>query len=117
LKRAFELLKSEWGSVPEDIFITLGPCVGPCCYPVDEARAGAFAGELGPDAVTVIDGRPRLDLLAANLSLARQCGAAGVNYTDTCTSCDGRLGSFRRQGAEAFTRMAACIGFPPEASP
>ncbi len=112
LERAFEVLKSEWGANPRDVLVTFGPCIGSCCYPVGDERARVFSDEFGPEAVTVIDGTPRLDLLAANLALARRCGAHSVRYAETCTSCDGRLGSFRRQGAQAFTRMAAAIGFP-----
>ncbi len=116
LAEAFALLEGGWGIEPSDISLTFGPCIGTCCYPVDEGRARAFSDEFGSKAVKVIDGRPRIDLLAANLALAESYGATMVNYADTCTSCDSRLGSFRRQGGDDFTRMAACIGFPSKAS-
>lgn len=109
---ALRLMERTWGTRPGRLSVSFGPCIGPCCYPVDEDRARSFAAEFGPGAVVRLEGEPRLDLLAANLALAESAGIRKVMAADDCTSCDVRFGSFRREGAGGFTRMAAVIGHP-----
>ena len=58
-----------------------------------------------------------LDLRSANLSLAERAGVGHVLSIDACTSCDERLGSFRRQGAASFTRMMAVCGLDRSREP
>ncbi|MDX9959402.1 MAG: polyphenol oxidase family protein, partial [Spirochaetia bacterium] len=109
---ACRLMAAEFGTRASRLCVSFGPRVGVCCYPVDEARAGIFADEFGSSAVVVRDGQPRLDLLAANLALADSLGISSITISDACTSCDMELGSYRREGPAAFTRMAAAIGDP-----
>lgn len=101
-----------YGTGPADVSAVFGPRIGACCYVVDEARAAAYAREFGSAAVARPDGRPRLDLVAANLAIAERLGLGSVDVIAGCTCCDTRFGSFRRQGAGRFTRMAAVIGYP-----
>jgi polyphenol oxidase len=103
---------ARFGSRPQDISVCLGPCIGACCYTVDEERARGFAREFGADSVVWDGGRPRLDLVEANREIARRLGIASVVSMDTCTACDPRFGSYRREGHGAFTRMAAVMGHP-----
>ena len=114
---AVRSLALAYGSPPEAISVILGPAIGACCYTVPPERAGAYAGEFGPEAVREEEGRTMLDLRAANLGLARRLGIGALLSVEACTSCDPRLGSFRREGAEAFTRMAAVAAVLPPGCP
>ncbi len=110
---AAEELRRRYGTAPADLSVILGPCIGPCCYRVDDGRAAAFRAEFGPASVRDSGDGPRLDLPAANAALAAGLGIGHWAIVDACTSCDPRLGSFRREGAERFTRMVATVGYFP----
>jgi polyphenol oxidase len=108
---ALRAMRARYGTDPHDVAVTIGPGIGPCCYSVPEDRAAFFAGQFGAGAVVRDpDGRPRLDLREANLALLRGAGVQRTTVVTDCTSCSTALGSFRRQGAESFTLMLACIG-------
>jgi len=110
LARALDLMVERYGTEARNVNVSFGPRIGACCYVVDEERARVFANEFGTAAVTWNQGQPCLDLVAANLSLAADRGIGSVHVVDGCTFCEDRFGSFRRQGAGHFTRMAAAIG-------
>jgi YfiH family protein len=113
LAEAVRVLSDLCGSRPQAISAILGPAIGSCCYDVDQGRAAAFATEFGAASVERRGEGWRLDLRAANLALASSLGLGSVLSIEACTSCDDRLGSFRREGTGAFTRMvAACGRFP-----
>lgn len=114
---ALTSLAKEFGSPPEAISVILGPAIGACCYAVPPERAGAFAREFGPGAVREEGGRALLDLRAANVALASRLGVGALLSVEACTACDPRLGSFRREGPESFTRMAAVAAVLPDDSP
>jgi YfiH family protein len=111
LARAVERMEKDFYCAKEDILAIFGPSIGSCCYRVDEGRATAFAKEFGKSSV-VEEGSPEdrqyfLDLRKANLGIAREIGLGAVFDIECCTACSPNLGSFRRQGADAFTRMLA----------
>jgi YfiH family protein len=129
--RALELMGERWKVRPEAVAAILGPCIGPCCYRVEEERARAFEAEfggegpLGPVTREAPDpgeagekGRAFfLDLRAANARLLAAAGVRNIAVCGDCTFTDQRLGSFRREGVRdnpggppVYTRMAALIG-------
>ena len=110
LESAVDFLVRRRGAKPSSIAIVLGPAIGSCCYEVSQERASEFAAEFGPAAAAHREGSWFLDLRSANLALAERSGVGYVLSIDACTSCDERLGSFRRQGAASFTRMMAVCG-------
>jgi YfiH family protein len=110
LETALRFLVERRGAKARDIAAILGPAIGSCCYAVSEERAEQFAAEFGGSAAARRDGSWFLDLRAANVGLAERAGIGQVLSIDACTSCDERLGSFRRQGAASFTRMLAACG-------
>jgi YfiH family protein len=115
---ALAVLASRFGSVPAEVSAVIGPGIGACCYNVPEERAAVFVSAYGPQ--TVVrggDGAPRLDLRAANVEILRRAGVADIAVVTDCTSCSAALGSFRRQGAAAYTLMLAWIGGAAAAGP
>lgn len=112
LADAVSLMERTWGSKPSRLSVVLGPCVGGCCYPVDEERARVFANAWGSASVMRDGGQPRLDLREANRALAESLGIVNLRWSEDCTSCRPDMGSYRRQGAATFSRMAAAIGYP-----
>src|SRR5512138_460953 len=106
-----ELLR-RWGGKAEEIEAFLGPCIGPCCFEVEEEVAGRIAASAGSD--SVIDrcgGTPRADLwAAARLQLAASGVAPErVRAVELCTSCRADLFySFRRDNG-VTGRMASVI--------
>jgi len=112
LAEAVALMEARYATRPARLVAAFGPCIGACCYTVDEERARAYEREFGSAAVTRLEGRPRLDLVAANRGLAERLGIGTLIEAGRCTACDGSFGSFRREGAGRFTRMAATIGYP-----
>ena len=111
VREALALMSSRFGSRPGDVAVVVGPGIGACCYAVPEERAVFFASEYGPETVfRGEDGRPRLDLRAANARLLREAGVEDVRVVTDCTSCSPKLGSFRRQGPARYTLMLAWIG-------
>lgn len=110
LQAAVEGLGRRFGSSPSDIAAILGPAVGSCCYDVPEERARLFLERYGPSAAFRREGTWRIDLREANIVIAERAGIGSLLSIDACTSCDERLGSYRRQGPSDFTCMAAACG-------
>ena len=110
LEAALRGMAERFGSRPSTIAVVLGPAIGPCCYSVSEERALRFTADFGEESVSLRGHAHFLDLRQANISLAERAGIGDLLSIDACTSCDTRLGSFRRQGAASFTRMLAVCG-------
>ena len=118
LREAVLGMVSRFGSAPGDISAILGPSIGACCYTVPEERAMTFAAEFGETSIRAASaetGKDRasfsIDLRAANIRLAENLGLGTLLDVKICTSCSPNMGSFRRQGAQDFTRMLALCGY------
>jgi copper oxidase (laccase) domain-containing protein len=101
-------MTEKWKTNPADVAAVLGPCIGVCCYKVDEERAGIFKKDFGVESVKKEKDSFYLDLKLANIKLLKEAGVQNIAICENCTFCDNNLGSFRREGGK-FTRMAACI--------
>jgi YfiH family protein len=122
--KAVDMMKAA-GSDPAVIAAVLGPCIQGCCYRVDEERAAAFEAEFGEASALAPPGTPYplgplsirreggvfLSLQAANARLLAAAGIKHIAYCEDCTYTDERLGSYRREGAQGYTRMAALAGY------
>jgi len=116
---AINLLQERWQVRPEELLAVFGPCISRCSYTVSDDRATLFDAEFGPK-----DGRrgplgfpvhrdaggAYIDLQAANALILEKYGIRNLAVCAACTYTDERLGSFRREGAEHFTRMVAVVG-------
>jgi len=107
---ALRLMRENWRTRPQAIAAVLGPCIDSCCYKVDADRAAAFEKEFGAESVRKThEGDCYLDLKAANIRLLDSAGVRNIAVCNDCTFTDERLGSFRREGAQNYTRMAALV--------
>jgi hypothetical protein len=96
VRRGIELLRAH-GSSADDLHLALGPCIGPCCYPVSVEVANQFPTA----AVTWRDRTPLLDLRAANRLQALDAGVAPerICAAPPCTGCESEtFFSHRKQG-------------------
>jgi hypothetical protein len=103
------------GSRPRDLVAALGPGIGPCCYEVGDELRAAFgpdgAGCFSPGA----NGKPRLDVRAANVKqlVAVGLSSEAIHHLAECTRCRPDLyHSYRRDGTGAG-RMISFVGFEP----
>lgn len=84
-------MQHHFGSDPVQIVAGIGPCIGPCCYEVDEPLIGrvheAFAK---PDKLFVqqTNGlRPHFDLPQANAVNLFRAGVRQIELSGLCTAC------------------------------
>ena len=106
-REALKIMKTLYGTHPEDVSAILGPSIRSCCYAVSRERAESFAEEFGEDAAFLRNGNWYIDLAAANRNILREQGVVRIKTHPECTACDTRFSSYRRQGKECFTRMLA----------
>jgi hypothetical protein len=110
--RAVEALAAR-GSRPEDLVAALGPGIGPCCYEVGDEVREAFGASGSAFFRPGPNGRPHLDVRAANVRQLVEAGlrAEAIHHLADCTRCRGELyPSYRRDGAAAG-RMISFVGF------
>ena len=121
---ALDIMRQAGSRLPA-IAAVLGPCIQDCCYKVDEERAKNFEAEFGPsmlknyksgsDIFSLGDVSRHdhsgwyIGLQVANARLLAASGVQHIAYCTDCTFTDTRLGSFRREGPETYTRMIAMI--------
>ena len=107
LADAVDMFQLHHNIPPRDLHVCIGPGISSEAYEVDESRVRIFGDRFGTKAVR---GRRHLNLLGANIDLARRLGVKDLTVYETCTFSDQRLGSFRREGPERYTRMLAILG-------
>jgi YfiH family protein len=101
------------GSTPADLLAAVGPGIGPCCYEVGEELKTAFGARGEAFFLPGPDGRPHLDLRAANVLALREEGvpSEAIVHVDECTRClPARYHSYRRDG-RGGGRMISFVGF------
>ena len=88
------VLRERFGSVPQDILVGMGPCIGPCCYEVGEDVISEVneisVGKEGFINKRTPDGRGYLDLWKSNESQLLQMGIPEENIESSglCTYCN-----------------------------
>jgi YfiH family protein len=97
--RAVEVMRSVYGSRPEDLLAGIGPSIGPHHYEVGPDVIVAVRGAFGSDAGELLharngngapcaDGRMLFDLWSANRLLLERAGVRRVEVSGICTACD-----------------------------
>ncbi len=107
---ALDLMRRSFGTQARDVAALIGPGVGPCCYSVPEERWLRFRARWGEATGAERDGLFFLDLAGANTGLLERLGVEEIRVASDCTACSDFLGSYRRQGADRYTRMIALVG-------
>lgn len=106
-----EALRQRFGIEPSEVWVGIGPAIGPCCYEVSEELWNEFNRRLG----TGVSPGPRyLDLAAANRELLLRAGVAPDRIVEArlCTRCRADLFFSHRRAGFPTGRMAALIYRP-----
>ncbi len=101
-------MHDNFGSLPEDLEVAIGPAIGVCCYEVGPEVAVQFP----PISIQDRQPHPHVDLIAENLRQLLDSGLRRdhIHAAERCTHCDPALfHSYRREGA-ASGRMLALVG-------
>jgi YfiH family protein len=92
---------------PAAIHAWIGPAIGQCCYEVgDEVAAAVVAAATAEVARPGPRGRPLLDLAAAARCQLEDAGVGSIELLVSCTQCDPRWWSYRRDGRGAGRNLA-----------
>jgi YfiH family protein len=85
------------GVSPQDVTVTIGPCIRRCCYQVGPEVKVQFEEE-GHDVDHFFEG-DRLDLVRANQTQVRELGVTRILDSGMCTACRTDLFySYRKEG-------------------
>ncbi len=90
-----------------EITAWIGPAIGQCCYEVGDEVAQQVV-DASSVAVTRPGprGRPHLDLAGAARMQLEKAGVGQIELLISCTQCDERLWSYRRDGKGAGRNLA-----------
>jgi YfiH family protein len=99
------------GAEPGRLVAAVGPSIGPCCYEVSPELADRFGREIGPEAVALGGGAPRLDLWRANVRVLLDAGLAAerIEVVGRCTACERELFFSHRRDAGRTGRQVGFI--------
>ena len=110
---AVERVAAEFGSDPADMAAGIGPCIGPCCYPVGPEVLAALAADRSfrEEDVAMRDGVAHPDLAAVveRRLLDARLRRGHVERTGVCTSCRRDLFFSHRAEGGVTGRFAAGI--------
>lgn len=110
VRHAIQILRDEFSSEPDDLFLAIGPCIRQCCYEVSSDVAEQFSET--HTTRTNQTGKWNLDLAAANRSQMLAAGIRSEHIFDleACTVCRaGEFFSYRREPHNPG-RMVSSIG-------
>jgi YfiH family protein len=84
--KVLQKMKKEFGSLPEDLLVALGPSIGSCCYEIDEK---VFSSEWEPFSIPAGDGKWMVDLVRINVAQIEKEGIQEeqIFWIDLCTGC------------------------------
>jgi len=90
-------MQREFGTRPEDCLVGIGPAIGPCCYEVDTAVSDRFAAAFSENQAEIIvadgQGKPKLNLWAANRCQLEAIGVwrEHIDVASVCTQCNSNV--------------------------
>lgn len=107
-RKALRKMKEELGCSEEDLLVTLGPSIGPCCYEIDEK---VFLRGWEPFSIERGRGKWMLDLAGINIAQLMEEGIKGnqICRVDLCTRCHSDL-FFSYRGEGKTGRQLSFIG-------
>lgn len=114
-KVTVEKMVREFGCNPSDIIVGIGPCIGQCCYEVDDPVYNEFKKidflDFGKIFINKENGRYMLDLVEANKQILINAGISSENIdaNDICTCCNHKDLHSHRATAGKRGNLAAII--------
>jgi YfiH family protein len=117
-EKTVRLFANQYGVLPEDIEVALGPSIGACCYEVKDDVAGPLMkkwGKLTTPSISVKDGRSFVNLRRLNRDILRAAGVPGnqLFQIGPCTNCTPEdFFSYRHASGETG-RQISVIGWQP----
>jgi YfiH family protein len=114
--RAIHKLKTNWGVLPEQLWVAFGPAIGGCCYEVSQNIGEALCrkwGERGERAWQPYGEKGLLDLRLVNRLECEETGIPPdqIQNVGPCTFCaKDEFFSYRRQGQQTG-RQLSVIGW------
>ena len=114
-KLTVEKMTGEFGCEPENIIAAIGPCIGKCCYEVDDPVISEFRKltylPLDSFIFPKDNGKYMLDLAEANRLILISSGISpdNIDVTDICTCCNADVLHSHRATAGKRGNLAAVI--------
>jgi hypothetical protein len=107
-EKTIAAMQQQFGTLPANCIVHLGPAIQRCCYTVSPSLAAEFEKAFGPHIRTDC----RLDLQAANIQQLTQIGVPrrNISATQLCTACRTDLFYSHRAENGATGRMLSLIG-------
>lgn len=93
-EKTVKKMANDYGCRPENIIAAIGPCIGKCCYEVDEPVASEFSSidflNLEKILFPKENGKYMLDLTEANRQILIHSGISpdNIDVSDICTCCN-----------------------------
>ena len=107
-RKALKKMKGDFGCTSRDFLISLGPCIGPCCYEIDEE---VFHPDWRPFSTTKKSGKWMVDLAQINIAQMKSEGIQEdqIFLINSCTRCHPDL-FFSYRGEGRTGRQLSFIG-------
>ena len=104
--KAIKKMQDNWSCLPENLLITLGPGIRQCCY-----QTGDEFQEFFPREVVVKENAFYLDLFQVNKNQLLHGGVRAENILEnfSCTCCDPRFFSYRREGLKSGRHISVMM--------
>ena len=98
-------MAEEFGCSPGDLWVTLGPSIGFCCYEID---GKVYQSEWEPFSMPVGDDRWMVDLARINVAQLEESGVREdrIIWIDVCTSCNQDLFFSHRKERETGRQLS-----------
>ena len=96
--KALRRMKEEFGCLPNNLLVAIGPSIGPFCYEIDEQ---VFQQEWKPFSTPMGVGKWRVDLAQINIGQMKREGIEDeqISRINLCTHCfDDLFFSYRKEG-------------------
>lgn len=108
-QRAFKRMQEAYGTRSVDVRVFFGPSAQPCCYEVGEAvTAYRETDPLLADSLIEHNGSTYLNVARYNILQLMAVGVPQLAFHmsyNTCTICDVRMCSYRRDGKSPYRQM------------
>lgn len=97
VQKTIQKMKDEFGCKEQDLLVSIGPSIGPCCYEVNKSNIDKVYENF--DGKYIVNGK-FLDLKTLNFDQLVEAGVSEerIEVLDECTCCNKDYFSYRRDG-------------------